>query len=481
MSSLNKLLLWILRHTFYQYVNLYGHMAPFMAGLLMCRFTGWLFLWFWQAGKSRIFNAGCDGTGFFAMRMILLAFLVPTGIAPWVLDRHFYLWRGELGPGAAIFCFCYYLLFYMWLAGAIREAFRQRRVTKSMKRRFRNLIPCNEQKQLLFRQTCRQLGIRSGRLRLYECYNAQTAFIWGSLLPKVILPVDEGETDEETLRIILIHELTHYKQHAQLWKRLLRLALVLQWWSIPLKQYKTEFLRSIEYRCDDASCGPAGGEYAYYQSLLKLASAHKTNLNGLYATSMIEEEGEVLKRIKRAVLKKKTERHFAKGLLALAVMGILSCSTAVCALGAGITAFVRVSKVASTEAKEVENRIPDKLPVYTQAVNADNHPETIGEITVSERGDAYVYWTVPSASTTVSSALHFSKDQVVTMGGAIQPSNKTVKVGIRPTSDGEAEQYVNASSFVYAGFVIPSDGMYVVFVSNISDTSVMTMINVETD
>ena len=477
MRLLNRVLGRILAYTFFTYpLQL---VIPFMGGLLICRFTGWVFFRFRKAVRVRILDAGCEELDFLMVKAVLLAFALPAGILAEVLERLFSVWKGCLTAYSTAFLFFFYFLFYLWLAGAVRETAVQLRKAGQMKKRFRNLIPCTPEKQEIFRQVCALLGVRSGRIRLYECYSAPVAFIRGIVFPKIILPAGENETDEQALRVILIHELTHYRQHAQFWKLLMRTVLVLQWWSPVPKALKKELLKSLEYCCDDAASISAGGAAVYYNILLKLALAHGTNLDGLYVSSVLERENDVLSRIRRAAMKKKTVKHYMRGLLTMTAAGILAISVAAGTAGACITGYVNLSEATRTSV-EVPLTELEPLPVHTQPANADHFPEEIGEALIMTDTDFYTIWKVESGSSTVSTWKFFFKDQVVAFNGMIHPTDKTVKAGLRPLGKHDDQYFLGARAYT-GSIIIPVSGWYRYFVSNTSDVSVDAVISSQTN
>lgn len=101
----------------------------------------------------------------------------------------------------------------------------------------------------LFAAVKAELGIRRA-IPLYQAEDLGSPFLMGLLFPAVYLP--DRDLPPEALRMIFLHELTHYRQKDLLWKWLALLVNAVHWFN-PLAYFLRKALsEACELTCDQA-------------------------------------------------------------------------------------------------------------------------------------------------------------------------------------------------------------------------------------
>ena len=81
---------------------------------------------------------------------------------------------------------------------------------QKLKKHYSEVFDCPSWTGRCFEEVAKELGIVPDKVKPCRSYMAQIPCVVGILQPRIILPVEEY--DKETLRMILLHELTHYKK-----------------------------------------------------------------------------------------------------------------------------------------------------------------------------------------------------------------------------------------------------------------------------
>ena len=112
------------------------------------------------------------------------------------------------------------------------------------------------------------------------CEKIISPMLIGFIKPIVILPKTDYSDDE--IKVILKHELTHYKRHDLWYKLLLICANGMHWFNPIIYFMVRQANRDLEYSCDDAVVGNEDMEYrkAYSKTILKsMEKGNATNLS----------------------------------------------------------------------------------------------------------------------------------------------------------------------------------------------------------
>ena len=159
----------------------------------------------------------------------------------------------------------------IWLAGvavmAIWAIISHLRFTRYLRRWGR---PVQDGEVIrLYNSVGDQLNVNR-RPRLRVCAGVRAPMLAGVFHPSLILPEETMQVDSDTMRYILVHELTHYKRRDILLKTLALLANIVHWFN-PLMWYMVRLVeRDTELACDEAALRqlPPEDHAAYGRTIL---------------------------------------------------------------------------------------------------------------------------------------------------------------------------------------------------------------------
>ena len=182
-----------------------------------------------------------------------------------------------------------------------------------------------------FARMAGELDIPAGRVELLLCPGVGSPMLMGLLHPRVILPRED--CPEEELRMMLRHELNHYKS-GDLWVKAVALGTACLHWFNPLAWLLVRELdRCGELRCDHRTTRTmtAGEKKRYGRMLLDVAQGeHLAAPSG--AVTLAMDRGELKRRLTLLKSPRKTaplDRAISLALaLTVAVTGVV-CSSAV--------------------------------------------------------------------------------------------------------------------------------------------------------
>ena len=232
--------------------------------------------------------------------------------APLPETRAFVLSAGGLRTLAAI-----------WAVGAAAMLAYKAYVYFRLRRRvFRQNRPVSSKgAQLVFRSCKRQLGIQS-MVDLWENPAVRSPFAAGVLRPTVVIPAVSLEQEE--LRYLFLHELTHIKYGDLLVRFAAMTALIIHWYN-PFAYLLCRSIQTLsEQSCDERIAGPLPAEerYVYGNVILKLAATAAAG-SGDWAASLSARET-IERRLIRVLHTKKLKGPKRLAALALAI-AILAC------------------------------------------------------------------------------------------------------------------------------------------------------------
>lgn len=143
-----------------------------------------------------------------------------------------------------------YLIFAVWILGAAFtlawQLYRHRRFTRLICRWRKTEM--DQAARDLFQKTKLELGIPR-EIILYRCKAVTTPMLVGFRSPSVYLP--QEDFDPSDLRLIFLHELTHYKCR-DLWRKLLLVLVLSLHWFNPMVYYLSRiFGTDCEASCDE--------------------------------------------------------------------------------------------------------------------------------------------------------------------------------------------------------------------------------------
>lgn len=161
-----------------------------------------------------------------------------------------------------------WLLPVLWLSGFLVVAARWLGDRLALRRWAREAAPAPAMP--VFQETLRELGLtRPVALRLHPALSSPV--VAGLRRPCIYLPSDAPTWASETLRMALLHELTHL-QRRDLWMAsLARLVCLVHWFNPAVWWLRRTFLSQCEFSCDARLVARGTDPRAYAHALCDLA------------------------------------------------------------------------------------------------------------------------------------------------------------------------------------------------------------------
>jgi beta-lactamase regulating signal transducer with metallopeptidase domain len=177
-----------------------------------------------------------------------------------------------------------------------------------------------------FASACTQLGVRQ-RVTLLLDKNRTIPVVWGVFRPRLLLPVEARQWNEEQLRSVLLHELAHIKRRDTLVQWFTQIACALHWFNPLVWMAAWRLHVERERACDDLVLASGVRPSTYAEHLLhvasKLSPARWTQACGLAMARKSSLEGRLL-----AVLSDRLNRRSVTSAIAASAL-ILGATIAV--------------------------------------------------------------------------------------------------------------------------------------------------------
>lgn len=357
------------------------------------------------------------------------------------------------------------VIFWIWAIGA--GILCSRLVVSLIVQYKRNgaQIPCEKELQIRFAQVCREVGIKPGSVALVWDYRAKVPAFTGILHPRVTLPVQEFTAEQ--LRVVLLHELTHYKQGDMYLLLLTLLVQIVQWFCSFVWVLGRKARLYMEYACDEKVCGRAGGRKPYFDTIFDLVCASHVQ-KSLFSMYMTEDKHELVRR-KKYMKDAETRKKKPIVCAALSVLLVMCCSVTI--LAASDKAGDQYREWYRGTVVEIEEPYEPKIyEEYTDHGPAENIKVETGETDQISRSMANISWTVGSNTSKSTAGFSVKSGQTISISIMMEPNMKNVKAGIVDSSGNRT--YITGNGAISHNFEIKSADTYKVFVENTNASSV---------
>ncbi len=373
------------------------------------------------------------------------------------------------------------LLGWVWIFGAVWRLGLYFRQVFRLGKQVANGLPGDKQMRRILSETCRQMGIQKN-IEIRQSVTVPTPGIEGCIHPRIYLPAVPYE--EDVLRAILYHELTHYRNRDR-WIRYCALILgCIHWFNPLVKRMHRDLDRWDEYYCDYLVCCHYNADkMTYIQALMVMAEyivdwQERWERVRVMELSFATAGDELIERIDRMM--KYQGKGKQKGLLsvALCIVFVLLGSSTVLAAGAGLNeAYGELMHTTYTTYAEDETQLIEEntLQEYQLSPKEAAMAEALLQ---SETGGAVQPAAQPTATISArvqdsmwhSGAFYAYSGQNILVSVALDPEDIDVKVGIIEP-DG-TWRFVEGCKNITHTFVLDQTGYYQLFVWNETDTSV---------
>ncbi|MCD7715347.1 MAG: M56 family metallopeptidase [Lachnospiraceae bacterium] len=419
-----------------------GWIINLTAAILLTELTGSTLLICWYFTGRILDKKGYLNILYPFLKLIAFFFLCPVSfLVLWIAGHNRPGWGGVLfrptptisiwARAAAVIWGIGSLIMFVYCAGG---AVRGRRLVKAR-------IRCDRERQELFERVCRETGVAIGKVTLCESYQVPVPMITGLIHPVILLPAEEYT--EPGLRMILIHELVHYR-HRDLWlKAAASLILVIGWFNPFVWLYCSLVERWTEYACDYTACGLVGDTKEYFEVILKMAQKAGA-IRSYLSASLFENTHELVRRVSRMAEYRKLEKPRRTKTIRACLALLLISIAAVLAVSLRIAALYQ--------------KIHDETISLQE--ESGTQPSWFTRIAV----------TVPDQTWVSSGTFAAEEGQSIVVNGTIWPSGGPVKIGISG-SDGET-RYIEASEDYLQEFSVTETDTYSFIAQNSSGSEV---------
>lgn len=419
-----------------------------------------IFLIWYSIGKI-LEITGFINVLYMMLKVILLFWYVPVAFLA-MLGRSRIRWGGllfgktkELEIGSGIFCI-------VWGMAVIILLGRYLLAAMGLGRKYRNAVPVDDEVYEYFEQVCEELKIPEGKIDLVNDYTAEVPYIGGLFRKYVVLP--NAEYTMEQLRIIFLHELTHYRQGNHIMRHFTEIAFAFHFFNPIMWLFRRKVAYWGEYACDYEAIPRTIG-YEYYFDMIRDISQTPTFLQKL-VSGLLGTKDELEKRKK---LIKRSYRYKMKSKLMAIVVAIgmifastLSVEAAMDAAGNEyMYAYTSTTPMALETSQDdyVEYSIPafeeDVRIIYDMGPNIN--PLAITSFS----------WSMPVRSVRLSAAFEASAGQAIYVSATATPATSEFRLGIAEPNG--YMRYINAQGAASHAFALTQTGSYAVFVQNMSD------------
>lgn len=439
--------------------------------------TGSVLFGFWY-GIGRIM----EGTGFLnvvyeMMKAVLLFWYFP--IAYIVLayeNAHNIYLGGFLFAGTpAIWLFCR-IFTGIWLLVVGLLLIRYAVNVWSTRRAYKYAIFCDGWEYDYFEEICTQMNIKVGKVELVQDIKEEIPKIVGVIKPVIVLPVREYTREE--LRVIFIHELTHYKQK-DLWLIYFsELAKCFHFCNYFVWKFTEEVQYWGEYACDYDSVPRVGSLSEYFEVIVAMA-VEKDN-RGILSAHLVEKKNDLVDRMERMkrsyMMKNKSKLKAALLVAAMMIMSTCSVSAATVTAGRG---YVKAHFATAVEEKEAEVASALALARTTTTDESVEHEEVgfpegvtveVGEVHSSSRAGSMFDWTIGRNSAKKSDNFSQSSGGHITV--VVDADSSVVyKAGIIEP-DGTHRYVDSINGYANHRFELDQTGTYSVYVQNMTSGTI---------
>ena len=248
----------------------------------------------------------------------------------------------------------------IWLAGALRRTaitLCQLNSLYQLKINAKRDLLWQEDEQKETHKLCAKIGI-CRHVTVFISKEIVSPMTMGFLNPCIFLPA--GEIDKSTLRLILVHELTHIHHKDFLMKQMMLVISSLYWFCPGINELFAELNVCNEYYCDLDSIKQLGIEQHEYFSKIRAFAASQKQRRA-YAYSALCENKNTLKARERAAQKtqlaQNSKMFTATGrITAVILAGIILCTSAYTISFASIVSYDAAMKFITSEETEYQKK-----------------------------------------------------------------------------------------------------------------------------
>lgn len=346
----------------------------------------------------------------------------------------------------------------------------------------KSLFDCEQELNNLFKHLKTELHLEHSRIELRHSYQNTIPYVEGLPTPRVVLPIANYTSDE--LRVILVHELMHYKQKDLFLKLVTHLLLVLHFFNPFAWKLFAKIQKWSEFACDYRASEYIGDIKTYFDVIINISMENPLN-SGL-TSQAVKDKHELYERVQK--LKRNSEmkkKSVYSVILVLCAAFMLSSTTVYAATMECANAYMKVE-----ERTAVADEIEDALEVAAKAKTVDvvaNTNTTYGGLNVEYgddhrliclegeveedvlRGATAFNWDLPIGSRIYSPYFQGETDMEVAVTAMFDPLYVTIRVGLE--DERGYRYYAESTDSLYFTFTLPNDRKYRIYAENNTHTA----------
>lgn len=434
--------------------------------VLLTSLTGTIMVIIWYAIGLTFERIGFANIVYELLKMVELFFLLPIAFIALKLNAY-RVGRGYLfSPTPLIVNICKGFVL-IWAAGAVNMLIYIILELSWVKYQYREAFRCPSRVQAMFDDLKATLHLESSPLRLVQCYRAKTPFTMGVLQPKIVLPV-ENYTEKE-LRVILLHEMTHYKQKDIVLKLFSHIVIMFHFFNPFAWILFSKIQKWSEFVCDSRASVYVGGIREYFDVILNISmdSPLKSGLISHLAKNQHELRERALKLRRINKMKKRSKMSM---ILVLCTAFMLSSTSVYAATVECADAYISMERVTAIEASQALSVTVDS----DVTVEYGDTPDVVcveGELQqTSGRSSNAFEWDLQAGYRYYFPYITCEADSVLCVSAVVDPDDVVIRVGIEDSMG--YRFYVEGADVLYKTFEISSAGRYRVYLQNNTDTDV---------
>lgn len=446
-----------------------------ITAVILTSVTGTILFAVWYLIGQLLERMGYINIMYWLLRLLLVFWFVPLAYLTIMLDNlqnkagNFIFFNTDIIRSVSN------VLVGIWIFVVLCSCVRYVRSIRRTYLYFKDAFECEPEIREAFDAACRLLSIKEGRVKVRQSFKTLIPVCIGTFRPTVIIR-PEHYTEEE-LRVIFVHELTHYKHKDQWLKHLTFIASCLHCFNPVIYKLKRMVGTWAEYACDSDSVKVIGSIKDYFHVILDMAKANEdTKMPGVYS-SLVEDEAGIKDRLSHIQRSKDMKiKNKWKAILCVATMFVTSTTSVYGATTATENAYLNAYDATVNEVRELSQKVTaDGYTEYEVTGLASGVTEEEGKVTQKDRaGQSYSFtWEIKKNYSIRSAAFKASSGQKITVTAVGIPSNVTYHLGI-VQPDG-VRRYVSGSDVVSHKFTLTQTGTYYVYVQNMSTTTALTV------
>lgn len=433
--------------------------------ILLSSITGAIMVIIWYAIGLLLERIGFANIVFELLKMVVLFFLLP--IAFVILKAYDdEVGTGRLfGPTPAIVSFCKWFV-PLWGIGVVIALTYIILSVLRVKYRFREAFSCPSGVQAKFDSFKREMHLESSPLQLVQSYRAEIPCTYGILTPRIVIPVEEYSDDE--LRVIILHEMTHYKQRDVVLKFFSYLMLMIHYFNPFAWMVFFKIQKWSEFVCDFRASKHFDKINSYFDVILRIAM-EKPSKSGM-VSHLANSSRELRERARKLRRNNEMKRKSVFSMVLVLCTAFMLSSTSVYAATVECAdAYLAIEQATSVEAAKPQSvAVTDGVKVEY----GEPHRLTIveGEVIEQLRGAHAFAWDVRAGYRMYSPWFDCEAGDTLAVTVLVDPTNVNIRVGLEDSMG--YRFYVYGSDSLYKVFDITSSGEYRIYVQNDSNTDV---------